>query len=108
MVTKKGACEVCSMNQNIIFTKLQPQVKHLEIFCDLYSSQELLVTKLTNIVTDMQRPELITGTFPMSSHSYVECNKTWLLLNTRLLLSSLKIILIFLKWYKQNSFLLSF
>lgn len=82
----KGADEVTSMLNHFIFYVLDPQVRHLEIFCDSCSGQNknYLVIKFCHyIVAIVKRLESIKITFPIRGHSYMECDRNMAVINQK-------------------------
>ncbi|CAH1113763.1 unnamed protein product [Psylliodes chrysocephalus] len=83
---KKGSDDVCSLLHNFIYSHLDPEVKHLKIFCDSCSGQQKNFTffrVLHNLVNNEKRLESVVVTFPIRGHSYMECDKNFGLVNQK-------------------------
>lgn len=85
-VAKKGADDVMSMLYNFCFEILNPEVKHLTIFCDSCAGQNknyTLIRFLHYLVHARKRFNSIKVVFPVRGHSYLESDKDFGLINQR-------------------------
>ena len=83
-VGKKGSDEVASLLHDFIFTKLDPSVKRLDIFCDSCGGQNknyTIIRLLHYITATTKRLDFIKLTFPIRGHSYLECDRNMALIN---------------------------
>ncbi|KAK9754394.1 hypothetical protein QE152_g1328 [Popillia japonica] len=75
-LAKKGSDEVCSFLFHFLMNYLQPEVKHLHIFCDSAGGQNKnfsMFRFMHFMVHTVKRLESIKITFPIRGHSYLEC-----------------------------------
>ncbi|KAG8337373.1 hypothetical protein J6590_024363 [Homalodisca vitripennis] len=86
MFRKKGSDDVCSMLHKFVYDELDERVRKLEVFCDGFSGQNknyTLVRFFHNLVHTERRFDLITASFPVRGHSYLETDKNLGLINQK-------------------------
>lgn len=86
-IGKKGSNEVASFLHHYVTTLLDPEVKHLEIFCDSCGGQNknyTLFRYMHYLVHQLKRFDSIHVTFPVRGHSYLESDKDMGLIKTKL------------------------
>ncbi|XP_046684368.1 uncharacterized protein LOC124370121 [Homalodisca vitripennis] len=74
------------MLNHYIFTKLDPKVKHLHIFCDSCSGQNknyTLIRFCHYVVNVLQKLDTIKVVFPIRGHSFLECDRNMGLINQK-------------------------
>lgn len=84
-VGKKGSDDVCSLLHHFLYNFLDPNVKHLTIFCDSCAGQNKNFTMfrfLHNVVHNQKRLDNVKVVFPIRGHSYMEPDKNMGLVNT--------------------------
>lgn len=85
-LAKKGSDEVCSFLFHFLMNYLQPEVKHLHIFCDSAGGQNKnfsIFRFMHFMVHTVKRLESIKITFPIRGHSYLECDKNMGIVNLK-------------------------
>lgn len=77
-VAHKGSDEVASFLHHFVYSHLDKDVTHLEIFSDSCSGQnknKTLLRLMHHLVHVEKRFDYIKMTFPIRGHSYLECDK---------------------------------
>lgn len=71
IVAGKGSNEVLSMLNHFVENYLDPQIKHLQVFCDLCESQNknCNTTKYMHYIIHIKKRQ---KSFPIRGHSYLE------------------------------------
>lgn len=85
-VAKKGSNEVTSMLHHYLTHLMNPEVRHLKIFCDSCGGQNknyCVLKYLYAAVHFLNLLDSVTVVYPIRGHSYLECDKNMALINMK-------------------------